>query len=328
MQIIMKKTIFIILGIASGIVIFELVLSFIPGYNFDSMACNTYTTSHKDSHMFCYRSSKLMGYELVPNIRKNINSLGMRDREYSFSKPEGVFRILVLGDSTTAQLGIKNRWADVLEDKLNSHGKYEVLNAAVSGYNLYHYWAYLMNKGMELDPDLVITAFCLNDIESWDCVRTILIDKNVGIHFSVSNRNGKLMMQPTLDINPWLYRRSFLYRFIVTRSLDRKERDTGMPQKMLSEMRSITGNNIAAVIFPYLKPLNNYTAKELMEYNTTVGVLDTLGIDYLDLHQYSTRDLIDIKNSRTTKDDFIHFGDNTSIYFADIIHKWLTDRTQ
>ena len=49
------------------------------------------------------------------------NHHGYRDYEYSLEKPEGVFRILVLGDSQTFGAGIKDlkdTWVKKLEEKL------------------------------------------------------------------------------------------------------------------------------------------------------------------------------------------------------------------
>ena len=41
-----------------------------------------------------------------PHAWNEINSLGFRDREHSLQKPEGVFRVLVLGDSVTEGFGV------------------------------------------------------------------------------------------------------------------------------------------------------------------------------------------------------------------------------
>src|SRR2546430_1564409 len=50
-------------------------------------------------------------------MKVKINSLGMRDREYSVEKPKGTYRILVLGDSYTFGSGVQadETYAKLLE---------------------------------------------------------------------------------------------------------------------------------------------------------------------------------------------------------------------
>ena len=66
-----------------------------------------------------YRSSSAVyDHVLIPNssgryvthewnVHYNINSLGLREKEYSIEKPEGVTRILVLGDSFAEGFGVE-----------------------------------------------------------------------------------------------------------------------------------------------------------------------------------------------------------------------------
>ena len=64
-----------------------------------------------------------------------INSTGFRDYKYEETKPEGTYRIVVLGDSTTTGNGVQNigkTYTKVLEKLLNRDNNtgihYEVLN--------------------------------------------------------------------------------------------------------------------------------------------------------------------------------------------------------
>ena len=71
----------------------------------------------------------------------SLNSYGMRDKEYSLAKPQGVYRIAVIGDSFTFGSGIKNvsnTYPKVLETKLNSKNytsTFDVLNFGIPGYD-------------------------------------------------------------------------------------------------------------------------------------------------------------------------------------------------
>jgi len=121
-------------------------------------------------------------YELRPGARLEldsgsrhalyaINSLGFRDEEFPEEKPEGVFRILVLGDSMAfgPAMNLEQTFPKVLEELLNdrvaSDIHYQVINAGVSGYNTYQELATWRNVGVALDPDLIIVGFCVNDVD-------------------------------------------------------------------------------------------------------------------------------------------------------------------
>lgn len=96
----------------------------------------------------------------------NINSKGMRDKEYSYEKPKGVLRILVLGDSFTWGAGVENNetFSKFLENILDTN--VEVINAGVNGYGTDQEYLFLTTKGYKYRPDIVLLAFCLNDIEN------------------------------------------------------------------------------------------------------------------------------------------------------------------
>ena len=75
-------------------------------------------------------------YELVPN-KCGHNSIGQKDIEHIKAKPNGVFRIGVIGDSVTEGLGIEleEGYPRVLESILIESGyQVEVLKFAVRGY--------------------------------------------------------------------------------------------------------------------------------------------------------------------------------------------------
>ncbi|MCG3198780.1 MAG: hypothetical protein GHCLOJNM_03287 [bacterium] len=103
-------------------------------------------------------------------IRTRFNSMGLRDREYSKEKPTGSFRILVLGDSTTAALEVADSevYTEILEASLNtptSATRYEVINAGVSGFGTGDQLRMYEYLGSSLGPDLVMIQFSLiNDL--------------------------------------------------------------------------------------------------------------------------------------------------------------------
>jgi lysophospholipase L1-like esterase len=100
----------------------------------------------------------------------DINAQGLRETKDIVSpKPKGVFRILCVGDSFT--FGVENAlgltFPKVLEAILAGRPgapTIEVLNAGVSGLNSCQEAAWLEHYGWELEPDLVIVGFVMNDV--------------------------------------------------------------------------------------------------------------------------------------------------------------------
>jgi len=91
------------------------------------------------------------------------NRWRMRDRDYAPAKPDGVFRIALLGTSITMGTGVADAdtFENVLEDRLNRElagKKYqgiEILNFSIAGYGaLQKLWLY--DRALEFDPDIVI----------------------------------------------------------------------------------------------------------------------------------------------------------------------------
>jgi hypothetical protein len=79
-----------------------------------------------------------------------------------------VRRVLVLGDSFTfaGKVRLEETFPKRLERLLNQAAaaeRYEVLNLAVPGYNTRQQALQLGERGLALEPDLVIVAFVLND---------------------------------------------------------------------------------------------------------------------------------------------------------------------
>lgn len=111
-------------------------------------------------------SAFLMGVQVTTN------SHGLRDREYSESKPEGTYRIVMLGDSTTFGWGVPfdETIPKILERELNRSGipgykNCEVLNAGVGNYDTVQEVAHYQTLDSVFHPDLVILDYFINDAE-------------------------------------------------------------------------------------------------------------------------------------------------------------------
>jgi GDSL-like Lipase/Acylhydrolase family len=125
-----------------------------------------------------YRPSPTRLYELRPGvdalvgrqaIHIHINAAGQRDdRDLPTEKPQGVFRVVVLGDSFTfgGKVPLEQSFSKSLERALGAFdrsGRYEVVNLAVPGYNTEQEMLALKEAGLPYHPDLVIVNYVLND---------------------------------------------------------------------------------------------------------------------------------------------------------------------
>ena len=96
-------------------------------------------------------TSRRTGYE----IDYRINSQGLRNRETTYQKPPGTFRIVVIGDSRTFGWGvpIEKHFSTLLEGYFQN---VEVINMGVSGFGIDQELLYLMSEGFRYQPDLVL----------------------------------------------------------------------------------------------------------------------------------------------------------------------------
>ncbi|MGH9386782.1 MAG: SGNH/GDSL hydrolase family protein [Vicinamibacterales bacterium] len=102
-----------------------------------------------------------LGYKLNP-ASAGVNSLGIRHDEIADVKPDGLFRVIVLGDSVAWG---EDGFVKLLRDRFNRvhYGPVEVINAAIPGYTTYQERTLLERDLLRHRPDLVILQYCLND---------------------------------------------------------------------------------------------------------------------------------------------------------------------
>ncbi|MFM7203098.1 MAG: SGNH/GDSL hydrolase family protein [Myxococcota bacterium] len=93
----------------------------------------------------------------------SINGLGFRGPEPRIPKPSGTFRIVAIGGSNVYGAGINDdqTWPAQLEKALNQqqHGRFEVLNLGVAGYNPLQMIATAEEAIATLEPDLILYCF-------------------------------------------------------------------------------------------------------------------------------------------------------------------------
>ena len=157
----------VLLGVASGVTLAELASRFL-------------VRSHSKSYMV---PDPILHHRLRRSITRRVlgvefstNSLALRDREYPVPRPEGVHRILMLGDSFTegGGLALGETVAKRVEAALHSGkcaARYEVINAGVASYSPILEYLLLKRVGLQLQPDLIVLNFDMTDVHD-DFIRT------------------------------------------------------------------------------------------------------------------------------------------------------------
>jgi len=148
-------------------------------------------------------------------IEIRTNSLGMRsDRDYSFAKPPGTYRIVGVGDSFTIgyEVEVEDCYLSRVEQTLRDAGKpVEVLNLGVSGFGTAEELIMLRERGFKFEPDAVIVGYFDNDIG--DNTRSQLFE--LGDGGALTRRNASYL--PAVKAQDFLF--SFAaYRFLAENS--------------------------------------------------------------------------------------------------------------
>jgi len=140
------------------------------------------------------RHAFLMGVDV------DMNSQGLRDYEYSFSKSPETYRIMMLGDSTTLGWGVplevtvpKLLERELSEGRTPGIDRLEALNAGVGNYNTVQEVAYYETIGKAFDPDFVILMFFINDPEPVPRERKrLFVDRSYLVAFVTSRFDNLL----------------------------------------------------------------------------------------------------------------------------------------
>ena len=116
-----------------------------------------------------FEGAAYLNFMLSP-VREEHNSLGYRGDEITVPKPDGVFRIVAMGGSTTYGEFIEDNdltYPAQLEQVLREDYGYEnveVVNAGVPAYTSWESLVSLQFRVLDLEPDLIIIYHAINDI--------------------------------------------------------------------------------------------------------------------------------------------------------------------
>lgn len=171
-----KKLILILIGILFTLVALEIGtriwLEFIAPEDV-SLEYSLYSYLSPDNQR--YIRHHYLNYYPNPKYRRGKtyhNSLGYRNREFPVKKPEGAFRIVVLGGSSTYTIKVNDnektftaQLEKILRDKYGYDGV-EVINAGAGGYNSWESLINLEFRVLDIEPDLIIVYHGTNDVHA------------------------------------------------------------------------------------------------------------------------------------------------------------------
>jgi lysophospholipase L1-like esterase len=97
-----------------------------------------------------------------------LNSDGFRDAEFPDEKPASAFRIVCLGDSWTFGMGVGQtetypQQLKTLLGREHPEANFEVFNCGVLGYSSHQGLKLLQKKVLDLNPDVVVIGYAMND---------------------------------------------------------------------------------------------------------------------------------------------------------------------
>ena len=200
---------------------------------------------------FGYRMKPLETIRYKNGTEANTNAMGFRGPLVTVPKPQGTFRIILLGGSTTHGWRVNDdetidAYMRELAAQETSLGAFEVVNLAFDGYDAYQLYERLQSDGLRLDPDVVVVNSGINDVRNAHYPdladpdpRTILYLGLLSVQRDIARRG-----HPTL----WLWLKHFSYSArlpaLIRASLEERRALAG--RRALAERRTVAPNPEAA----------------------------------------------------------------------------------
>lgn len=102
-----------------------------------------------------------LGFKLGPAV-EGLDSRGVRHAEFTVPKPEGLVRVLLLGDSVG--FPIDGFFSEVERRIRNQDSRtFDFVNACVHGYTTWQERRFFERDLIDLESDLVLLQYCVND---------------------------------------------------------------------------------------------------------------------------------------------------------------------
>jgi len=250
-----------------------------------------------------------------------INSKGYRGKEYPLEKKEGVFRIVIIGDSMSFGYGVNDEetYAALIDKSIPN---VEVINLSVSGYGTDQELLRLQKQGFDFKPDLVILQITDNDFI--DIMRPFRYER-AKPYFIIENENLVLKNVPVkndneyakayfsevlpLPFREWLSWNSYAYVFINQKYLrlaeslhsraKSKEAGYNLIKKPVQEYDPEAIKLFSAIVQKISKELNARGIQGIAFHCDKVlsetGVINNISLPLIDLYPAFTEKAKEVK---------------------------------
>lgn len=252
------------------------------------------------------KNHRISGRDIVMEI----NSRGFRDEEIGASKGQDELRILVLGDSITwgSYLAAEEVYVERIEEELRralKDRRVEVINAGVGDIGLKEEISILEERGLALEPDLVIVSFYLNDSRppwgfpgeigsrGWlrrHCLLAETIYKNLKLRRWIRERGeGRLEWTSAMNDPSWVSDRGAFLKLAAKAKYDWgaawEEESWGKIEREFNRLKEISEHrDFAVMILFFPNAFQVYTGfLEDTPQRMLREIADRFGFFYLDL---------------------------------------------
>ena len=266
---------------------------------------------------YIFMDDEELVWKLRPNAVDNwggttvrINGKGYRGPEYEYAKPDGVRRILHLGDSVSFGYLLKDYnqaypplLEKILEEKTGDN--IQTVNLSVGGYATWQENIQLRREGYKYNSDLVILSFVLNDVTNMFSLKRFGGHSEIGhLELGFSSRDAK-----------WFNKSGILY---LVRRVSAKFRFGKEVQKAASQMEA---RKVFSLIetpdHPDVQRAWNGVFKDLQDI---VDYCDSNDIDFLLVIFPFTLQFKDEERMSIPQQTLIRYAEEHNIKYLDILN--------
>ena len=212
------------------------------------------------------KSSVLQGVEI------KLNSEGMRSNEFDDDDK----KILFLGSSISLGWGVeqKDSYPGIIQTKLFSDSlDYKVLNGSIGNYNTFRYVTNFLSNQTDIEPELIVINYFINDAETLPINRSNWLIKNSQLFATLTITYKKLFSKSGFDLKQYY---NDLYKNDNQSFLEMKE-----SLNKLSEYSKRTNSKVLLTVIPDIHFLEDYPFQTIHEKMKTLST--ELGFEYHDL---------------------------------------------